>query len=523
MQDILHWVQRAAPYALLVIVAAVIVVSHTPVGAALSMDSLFYLSTAENILAGNGIVYENFSLSGPAYTPTAFWPPLYAIVLAGTTWLAGLAGLSDVAAISVFNFLALTVTSILMYQIALRTTSVPIAIVVAIAVALSPSLQIVHTYAWSEPLFVPLCLAAYLALQKYLTDGETPGRLALAVLLFALATYTRYVGLAFFAAAGLAVLLFGSGTLLDRLRKAVMAGFAYVVILIPLFVRNIAVSGSLSGGDRDLPDWDLMADIGRLSWFLYLELVNLPIALAAIIALVSVGALAWLLFRDRIDPDASASDRRPDIALPLLFAGCYLVFLLAARSRQTINLDSRMLSVIIPFVLLGAAAAYQRLTIRTGAPRSALPFVLPLIAFIFNATNTYASIQTSWRDLDEPGPVLGLTYLSVTGRQLDTLRSINEYFAPASGDIVLTDIERPLIVKRIFRAADVRRMPELPDEDGLAALQEPLSRSGIAIVSSNSWSEALSKALEGRAEFFRIESQSGGLQFIVIQLPVGAP
>jgi hypothetical protein len=243
-----------------------------------------------------------------------------------------------------------------------------------------------------------------------------------------------------------------------------------------------------------------------------------------VIAAAILGSLVWQLRRKRIATGSETPPAKlPNIAIPFLFAGSYLVFLLAARSRQMIDLDSRMLSVVIPFIVIGLLGVYQRLAEKTNPRMAALPFVLPLVAFSINAFNTHTSIREGWRDLGEPGPVLGLTYHSTSGRQLDSLRGINDYFAPAAGDIVLTDIKRPLIVQYLFPAADVRRMPANPDADGLTALKESLERNGIAIISSAAWSAALSKELEGRAEFFRIESQSGGLEYIIMQLPVGAP
>lgn len=513
------------PYLVLAIASVVLVVSHTPVGAALSMDSLFYLSAAENILLGNGVVHETYSLTGPEYEGTSLWPPLYPFVVAGITGLTRLTDTPVVVGIAAFNVLALFLTLVLLLRISLRTTSVTAGIFAAIALALSPSIQIVHTYAWSETIFIPLCLAAYLFLQNYLFDDKTRPLYSLfvAVVLLGLATYSRYVGVVFFATTALALLICGRGQLVDRLRTMTLASVAYLAILAPLFIRNYLLSGSLSGGDRGAPAWSLVADLKTLSWYMYLEFVNVPKTWALAIALLAVGSLVWLLVRTRDAREKTHSSRLvSNTALPFMFAGCYLAFLLLSRSMQTIDLDSRMLSVAIPFVLIGLMNAYQWLSMRTGQTLAVLPFVLPLLAFSANAVNTHSNIMGGWRDLGEPGPVLGLSYRSLTGRQTLPLRKISEHFAPAPGDLVLTDIHRPIIVDYLFPESDVRRLPDEPSAENLALLEEPFGRTGIAILGNNAWSKALGRELEGRAEFFTIRNQSGATEFVVMKLPVRA-
>lgn len=514
-----------APYFLFAIMAALLVLSHTPVGAALSMDSLFYLSSAGNLLQGNGITYDSYALSGNAYEPLTLWPPLYPIVVAGVTWLAGVAGISVVSGISFFNFLALLLTLGLVFRISNRTASTTAGAIAAIAVALSPSIQIAHTYAWSEVLFIPLCLAAYFFLQDHLSKNSRRPvlSLALAVVLLGLATYTRYVGVIFFATTGLILILYGRGRPLERLRIAAVAGAAYLAILAPMFIRNLLVSGALTGGDRGIPAWSLLADLKTLSWYSYLELLNLPMLWALVILLISIGSISWLLLRKGGTTERTRSSfDKSSIALPFLLAGCYLAFLLVSRSMQTIDLDSRMLSVAMPFVFIGLVNTYQWLSVRAGRLLAVLPFLLPLFAFSANAVYTHSNIVNGWRELGEPGPVLGLSYRSITGRQTLALRRISEHFSPAPGDLVLTDIRRPIIVDYIFTEADVRRLPGEPSADNLDSLEDTLGRSGIIILGSGTWSRALQRELEGRVEFFTIANQSGVTEFVVMKLPVKA-
>lgn len=521
-----QWATRSWAYLSLGIAAALLVASHTPVGAALSMDSLFYLSTASNLLDGNGITLDTYALNGPAVRATTLWPPLYPGSLAGITWLANQAGTSDVIGIAVLNFFALIVSLFLILRIVSLTASTNAGIVVAIALLISPSLQIVFTYAWSEVLFIPLSLAAYLSLQHHLMEDGGRRQLGLyfMVVLLGLATYTRYVGLAFFSSAALALLFYGRGSPIQRLRTVAAATLLYLAMLAPMLIRNLALSGSLSGGDRGMPDTNLLSDVWTLCWYLYLEFLNLPLLPAAAVVSITVASAAWLILRPSdARPPAKLPFNSSNIVVPFLFAACYLVFLLISRSRQSIDLDSRMLSVAVPFILIGLMGAYQKLSMRTHSGLAVLPFMLPLIAFAINAMQTHLSILKGWRDTAEPGTVLGITYRSITGRQLDSLRSTKEYFSPSAGDLVLTDISRPIIAQYLFPETDVRQMPDSPSEQSLALLEDLLKRRGLVIINTPAWSQALATGLEGRARFYNIEDQAGRPNYIVIELPVEAP
>jgi len=520
-----QWTTLSWAYLGLGVAAAVLVASHTPVGAALSMDSLSYLSTASNILDGNGISRDTYALSGPALQSTTLWPPLYPGVLAGVTWLSDQLGTSDTVGIAVLNFLALIVSLFLILRIASLIASINVGLVAAIALAISPSLQLVFTYAWSEVVFIPLTLGAFLGLQHYLIENGDRQRLGLCtmVLLLGLATYVRYVGLAFFFAAALALLLYGRGGPIERLRTVAAATLGYVLILAPMLMRNLAVSGSLSGGDRGTPDTSLLSDVTSLGWYLYLEFLNLPPVLAATVISISIAFAVWLIYRtygERSQARLSVESSR--IVVPFLFVACYLAFLLISRSKQTIDLDTRMLSVAIPFILIGLMGIYQQLSIRSRSSLAILPFLLPLGAFAINAMQTHTSILKGWRESGQPGPILGITYPSITGRQMDSLRSIEEYFSPVAGDLVLTDISRPVIVKYLFPESDVRQMPDNPGQHSLALLEASLTRRGLAIISRPGWADALTQGLEGRAQFFKIDAQTGGPAFVVMKLPVEA-
>ena len=525
MRDFSSSVVRAVGYLILAVVAALLVVSHTPMGAALSMDSLYYLSTADNILDGNGITRSTYALSGPALQSTTLWPPLYPVLLAAIKSVANLAGTSDVVGIAVFNAIALIATMYLVVRIASLSASVQVGLVVAIAIAVSPSIQIVFTYAWSEVLFIPLCLAAYFSLQQYLTGNESVRRgwLFAMIVLLGLAAYTRYVGIAFFASAALAMLLYGRGDLMQKLRTVTAVALAYLAFLSPMLLRNLLQSGTFSGGERGSPDTNVLADLATLMWYLYLEFLNLPVFLGAVVLVVTVASAAWLFSRHTgSSKQGSLTNGLPNIGAPFLFAVFYMIFLLISRGRQSIDLDSRMLSVVVPFLALGFMGVYQQLFSRVGRRLAVLPFLLPLAVFVIGAFQTHTSILKGWRDLGEPGLILGMTYYSMTGHQMDVLRGISEHFVTGEDDFILTDISRPIIVEYLFPGADVRQLVGNPDDQKMAEVEASLQQKGIVMIGSPEWAQALSTSLEGRTHFYNISDQAGIPKYVVIRLPVDA-
>lgn len=509
-------------YLFFAIAAAILVFSHTPVGAALSMDSLSYLSTARNILDGHGIAYSTYALVGPEYQPTTLWPPLYPTMLAGVVGLAGILGISDVASVAFFNFLAMLVSLILILRIAALSGWTWAVFAVGVAFTISPSLQLVHMYAWSEALYIPLSLAAYLGLIRYLgrDDQRSKASLYWMVALLAIATYTRYVGIAYFGAAAMALLVFDRGSFSDRIRIVVLASLAYLASIAPMLIRNLLVSDAISGGDRGTIDTNLVNDLGLLFWYLYLEFVNLPNLAGGVVLLCCAASAAWILNRGKNSGNEDTSALNIRLVVPFLFIASYFALLLVSRMTQVTDLDSRMLSVAVPFVLLGLHAVYELLATKVRRATAAIPFVLLIGAFVINAANTHSSILAGWREQGEPGMILGLSYPSMTGPRLDTLRGIGAHFGPGAGDLVLTDIRRTVIASYLFPDADVRVVPDDANEENIETVAAVLHRKGLAIIGEPDWGQALTSRFEDRADFYRIESADGRLEYIVITLPV---
>jgi hypothetical protein len=336
-------------------------------GPGLTPDSLSYLLLARSLRAGEGFLFLG--------RPEAHFPPGYPAALAVAGALAGdeLAGARWLAAACAALCGGMAVLAV---QRSRPGTRAP-ALAAAGLLICSPALLGLRGMAWSETLFLPLLLAAWVLLARLL--GERSHRtLAAVVALLGAAALTRYAGLAFVVGASLTLGLARGRDRRERLREA---GFLLLAASAPLaawLVRNALRAGSAA--DRQLA-WhplelqQLFAAFGALG-----ELIAGETRVALLAAGLAVLALGWGAAQ------AFASAGAPGAAPPLLrvmgvSCACYVVFLTASLSLADADtpLDPRILAPVGVAGGLGLALAAGRLT-RTGQAAPVLLLALALSA-----------------------------------------------------------------------------------------------------------------------------------------------
>ena len=173
-------------------------------GAGIDVDSVFYISIAANLLAGQG--FQDFV--GNALHP---WPPLFPLLLAAVGFVAEIephdaARFINAAA---FGLTVLATAAWLSWAVASRL----LVLGATLAVATSPYLGHCASTVWTEAPFVLFSLLALMQLDSFRNHRQTRTSLALAILFAALAATTRYAGVAV-VATGTLLLLVGPGRLL---------------------------------------------------------------------------------------------------------------------------------------------------------------------------------------------------------------------------------------------------------------------------------------------------------------------
>ncbi len=208
----------------------------TPYDAVIAYDPAIFLSTALNLLAGEG--WRDFM-----GRPLVEWPPLFPLLLAAFGWV----GIEPLAAGRWINATAFGLT-ILAAGCYLRSHLQARWLVLAATATLAASYPLSHWAAEfrTEPLFVLLTLLALVQLGSFLHGGgRTP--LLWGAVCTALAALTRYPGVVLIGTGVLLLLVRRTPPLATRLKDASVFGATASLPLAGVLTRNWAIAGTPTG------------------------------------------------------------------------------------------------------------------------------------------------------------------------------------------------------------------------------------------------------------------------------------
>ncbi len=217
-------------------------------GAGITHDSIYYMSLAKNLAAGNGFV--EFDSSGRAST---LWPPLFPVLLAAAESIGwetpGSARWINAIAFGLIAYLG----SLILIQPRVPVSR-PAAVAGSLAIVLFKPGSYVSAHVLTEPLFILFTLLSLVNVERFLTRGRWRSVL-LAAAFAALASLTRYVGVTTIAA-GLLLILADfrlaqpEGANRRRLTAAAQAATYVFIAAAPLALwlfRNLLVSRTPAG------------------------------------------------------------------------------------------------------------------------------------------------------------------------------------------------------------------------------------------------------------------------------------
>ena len=228
---------------LFVIVMAILGAAHVLVrtstyGAGIGADSVSYLSTAENLIAGEGL--QDFR--GAGLLP---WPPLFPLLLAAI----GLVGIEPLDAGRLVNVASCGLIILVSGLWLRRSLKSPfLAIGAVLALATSYPLGYFSSFILTDAIFVLFTLLALMRMESFSNRKVRWKPLALAALFTALAALTRYAGIAVVVTGVLVLLLYAGGTLAERLNRAAVYGAISAAPVGTVFARNYLLFGDY---DRD--------------------------------------------------------------------------------------------------------------------------------------------------------------------------------------------------------------------------------------------------------------------------------
>lgn len=448
-------------YLVMFVLAMAMVTLTTPFGAALSSDSLSYLLMARNIANGFGIALPSYDLNFQATVPATMWPPLYPSILAVLIYVSGGDFAKIVAMVPFVNAVLLFLLLVLVYRFASDFCCVHKAAIwgLILLYVFLPSQILIGMYLWSENIFIPLVFAAYYVLIYFVvSENKETSRMPLlySTIFLASATYVRYVGIFFFIALCFTIILLTARGLRERLINVISASALYLILTAPLFLRNYFISTYVSGADRVHPQYQIISDFWQLLMLLREDVFWMPAPIMMlVIAAILLSSVS--LIKNRQSRFLSTNSRI--LAVTLLWVVTYMTAWLAARKVQSIDLDSRMLSVISIFIILLPFILYGSHSSRLWRWVFGASAYVWLVFQLYHGVETLLEIRTSWNTQQVPGQIGLFYYNSITDPRLDAFRFINDTCQPSLGDLIITDYPKLNIVAYFMSGSRVVRLP----------------------------------------------------------------
>lgn len=384
-------------------------------GIGLDPDSVVYIGTAENLLAGNGFFYFDGPLTN--------WPPMYPLFLAisgyfsqdisfSAAWLHGiLYGLN--ALLFGFAFYFSTRRSLL-------------ALVMGILLFFSPhAILRIHSFAWSEPPFLTFTLILFISLGIYLEHRKWYWLVISAVSL-GIVMLTRYAGLAFVPVIAFCILFFTKSPLKKRINDL------FIILSISLFplglwlIRNSLLKDSATGREfffHPITSKDIVTLINSLHSF-YLppfksSWANGTELLLVIILMIFILVKIYNRFPNLLKPEAN---RLYWMLFGFLFSAAYVIFLIINISffDTSSRLDHRIIFLLYLFLNISFFATIYEFSLTVGVRNARLVL---LVCSLFIVRITMPSLIETARGYHTDG----VGYNSVFWHQSSTLEILRDY------------------------------------------------------------------------------------------------
>jgi hypothetical protein len=341
------------------IAAFILMLWITPFGSGVSADSTIYIGGAKSLLSGKG-----FSING---SPITHFPPLYSLFLAAASLLE-----NDIIQASHFlNAIIFGINAgLVALAVYLATERNYLASGFAVLFFLSSTLLLeVHSWAWSEPLFITFSLACIILLSMY-TIRPTISLLIPSSIFLGFALATRYAGAAFLPAALVIVFVSGSGQHIGRRFRNILIWS--IVACAPLGIslaRNTIIAGSATNRSLvfhpvSVYQYSRGFASGVTNFFVPISLPDgVKLAFFGLLVFSLIALLVTLFKRHR----GVIYWRRMDIGMSassLLFFFFYMLFLFISISFMdaSTSINPRLLSPILVILNVGLFSTMWAIT-----------------------------------------------------------------------------------------------------------------------------------------------------------------
>lgn len=374
--------------------SALVWLATSAYGSGLSTDGARYLSTAENIAAGRGII----DYLG---VPLVNWPPLYSILIAGLNFVTGV----DVFVIGqIINIAAFGIIIFLGGIFLERSLPGNWTFAAMASLVLATSLPILEVSAniATDPLFMVTVLAFLLVAQNYVRTPTRAAWLWMATIAI-IACFLRYAGLALVISGAVIVFLTWRKSLVRAFAESISFGILAVTpIAAWAFFHNLPATGNILGAHRPSEPVGLfvVAVEKTIGWFTPESLLNYVPALAIaafVVALIVIRGTRsrWISWLQRIQD----SKILPTAIFFLVYAAM-LVFAIS-YSEHKVPGSQRIHVVILPALLILAAITAQEFApkLKTGWRKFLLVLFGLWLLFPLYRVGTYISTSMQSGDV----------------------------------------------------------------------------------------------------------------------------
>jgi hypothetical protein len=473
----------------------------TQLGPGLGGDAAIYLTSARNMIAGQGLgIWDPEN----KFQLLPYFPPFFPIVL-------GIMGILQIPMVEGARWLhallfgaTILISGLLLYR---TSRSACLSIILSAVIAFSPIMSHVFMWAMSEPIYLFVGILCLWFLLKYL---ETPLRifLILAAMAAGISFFTRYLGISFVLLGAFAILLMTRTRFISRVGQ--LAIFLLVsctpiglwVIYDRMSTGTVSSRSVTTGSSLPVQLTSLAHGIREVfaSWFIPFSWVEAPpypaylntVVLIAIFGIVFAVALALLSWQSKRLAHwlASAEARLWVLTMVFLIINVGVISGVYLLTYPPITLDNRMFSAsYLAMILLFFVQGH--LLLQKWPSKVWLKVAVYLVYAVLLATYLYRTPRTMAQIHND-----GLGYNSSAWLASDTIQAVNrlpESLPVVSNDVAalmyFTDI-RPYTFSEIYLAQPLIIFTRFGDDPSDRA-QEAF-REGAALVLFNSLEDELS-------------------------------
>ena len=347
-----------------------ILVRTSTYGAALTGDSITYLSTARSVLAGDGI----YTFSGGYLN---LWAPFFPFFLA----FIGLLGFDPLDAGRLVNCAIFgLIISISGFWLNKKFTSHFLVLGATVTIMTSLPLSHISSYFMTEALFILFALLALMQIESFVRQGRNTARqpFVLSAIFAALAAVTRYVGITVIFSAILIILIRKDIPIYTRLKVSSFYAAISSVPLAAVLICIYIILGKATGHFRYLWSPTSMSDVMTQVLTILTEMftvfdrwifprkflrsgpLNIPWIL---VGLVILGILMFIIMSRRSQDTKLTGSLRPVIPFAI-FTLVYLTFLVSAQLVISLQaIDTRYLAPLyIPLLFIAVFLLDRLLT-----------------------------------------------------------------------------------------------------------------------------------------------------------------